>query len=68
MEHQNENNTFLNTVLLFFTGICTLIEQSSAEQIYTWIFRGLSLLSLTLIIIINWRKAWQTIFTKTENK
>lgn len=62
MEHQTENNTILNTILIFITTICTALEKSSAEQIYTWIFRCLSLVSLMLIIVINWKKAMQILF------
>lgn len=69
MEHPHAtNHTSLNIILLFFTGIFKILEESSAEEIYTWVFRFFSLLSLFLIIIINWKKAWITIFPKKDLK
>ena len=56
------NNTAINWLLYIFMAICTYIESCSAEAIYTWVFRGLTLVSLILIIIINFPKAKQTLF------
>lgn len=67
MEHHHEtNNTALNWFLTFCVGVFTLVEESSADQIYTWIFRVLSLFSLILIIIINWNKAMKVIFNNDK--
>lgn len=67
MEHttnHTENNTLINWILSGLIGFFTLIESASADQIYTWIFRGLTIISLMLMIIINWKKAWNTLFPK----
>lgn len=65
MDQQTEhNNTFINWCLSILVACFTWIETSSADQLYTWIFRGLTLISLVLIIIINFPKAFYTIFPK----
>lgn len=64
MDQHTENHSVLNTILLLFTGLFTMLERASAEEIYTWTFRFLSLISLILIIIINWKKAMQILFKK----
>ncbi len=63
MEPQ-QDNTQTNWFLAFLTGAFAWIEQSTADELYNWIFRGMTLLSLALIIIINWKKAWLTLFPK----
>ena len=71
MEHsteQTENNTLVNWLLSGLIGFFTLIESASADEIYTWFFRGLTLISLILMIIINWKKAWHTLFPKKEKR
>lgn len=63
MDHQNtDNNSPINWLLSILIGIFTIIEQSSADDIYKWFFRALSLISLMLIIIINWKKAMLVLF------
>lgn len=62
------NNTFANYLLYVFTALCYVIQHASAEQIYTWTFRVLSLISVILIIIINMPKAWQTIFKRKHDE
>ena len=67
MEHshnQTENNTLTNWVLSALIGFFTLIESATADEIYTWLFRTLTLISLILMIVINWKKAWHTLFPK----
>lgn len=67
MEHSTDhtqNNTLTNWILSALIGFFTLVETASADQIYTWTFRGLTLISLILMIIINWKKAWHTLFPK----
>lgn len=66
MENTTENNTPINWFLSIMIGVFTVIETASADQIYTWTLRGLTLISLTLMIIINWKKAWQTLFPKNK--
>jgi uncharacterized membrane protein HdeD (DUF308 family) len=67
MEHSQdhtENNTLINWILSGLIGFFTLIESASADELYTWTFRTLTLFSLILMIIINWKKAWHTLFPK----
>lgn len=69
MEHlhdQTENNTLTNWVLSALIGFFTLIESATADEIYIWLFRTLTIVSLTLMIIINWKKAWNTLFPKKQ--
>lgn len=71
MEHttdQTQNNTLVNWILSGLIGFFTLIESASADEIYTWVFRGLTIVSLILMIIINWKKAWNTLFPKKEKR
>ena len=71
MEHSTdhtENNTLVNWILSGLIGFFTLIESASADEIYTWVFRGLTIVSLILMIIINWKKAWNTLFPKKEKR
>ena len=58
MDHTNTGGGHgtINTILFGLAGVFSIIQQSSADQIYTWTFRGLSLVSILLIIIINWNK------------
>lgn len=66
--HDTQNNTAINWILYIFMAICTYIESCSAEKIYIWSFRSLTLVSLVLIIIINFPKAKQTIFPPKNEK
>jgi len=71
MEHSNENtenSTIINWILSGLIGFFTLIESATADEIYTWTFRSLTLFSLILMIIINWKKAWHILFPKKEKK
>ena len=70
MEHQHEqnNNTFFNWLLAICAGMFKYISDCSAEEIYTWIFRALTLVSISLIIIINIPKAWDVIKTPFKRK
>lgn len=64
MDHNTNTNdaSVWSLILTFLAGIFTVIEQSSADDIYKWIFRILTLVSLILMIIINWKKAYAIVF------
>lgn len=69
MEHtHSDDNTFYNWILSALVAFFYMIETASPDAIYTWVFRGLTLLSLILMIIINWKKAWHTLFPKKEKR
>jgi len=69
MEHTNhaDDNTY-NWILSALIGFFTFIESCSPENVYTWLFRALTIISLVLMIIINWKKAWHTIFPNKDKK
>lgn len=64
MEQNQTDHSLINWILSFFTAFFALLERSSADDIYNWTFRVLSLISVSLIIIINWKKAYRTLFPK----
>lgn len=43
--------------LLFMGWIINIFADITGEAVYLWTFRAISLLSITLVVIINWRKA-----------
>lgn len=57
----------LSLVLYAFSWIAFWLQANTADMIWTWIWRGLSLISLILIIYINWNKA-KEIFTGKKNE
>lgn len=68
MEHSHDqNDSLLNWMLSGFVAFFYLLENASADEIYTWTFRTLTLISLVLMIIINWKKAWNILFPKRKN-
>lgn len=48
---------FANMALLLLTGLLHWAQYITADSVYTWVFRGLSLLSVCIVIYINWPKA-----------
>lgn len=43
-------------ILYAMSWLFMYFETLTADQIWTWVWRGLSLISLLLIIFINWHK------------
>jgi len=70
MEHatsQSEHNVFhnfLSAVLFAIAWIFEGLQSLSGEDIYNIIFRGLSIVSVSIIIVINWPKAKEVLFKK----
>lgn len=62
------NHSAVNWFLSLLAGFCTLIERASADDIYMWVFRILTLISISLMIIINWDKAMSKLFKKKIKK
>lgn len=62
---------FVPSIILYICSwLFIYLGTLSADTIWTWTFRGLSAISLILIIYINWNKAME-IFKgkkKTKNK
>jgi len=53
----SEGSPIISVVLLIFGWIANAAAEATAIDVYTWIFRAASLASVSIIIIINWRKA-----------
>ena len=64
----NDNTTFFNWLFSGLAAFFTMLETSSPDQIYTWIFRVLTLISISLIIVINWEKAMNVLFKNKKQK
>ena len=62
------NHSAVNWFLSLLAGFCTVIERASADDIYQWAFRILTLISISLMIIINWEKAMSKLFKKKIKK
>jgi cell division protein FtsW (lipid II flippase) len=59
----------INTMLYAIAGIfTTIINTVSLKDVYNWIFGGLSIISVMLIIIINAPKAWKVLTGKDSNQ
>lgn len=67
-EYSHLDNMVITVIVFSFGWICDLMQCISAEAIYTWTFRILSLISIGLVIIINWRKAKEALRKKTNGK
>lgn len=76
MENQDPSTSFFGNLLMIIFGFVCYIGQKSiamlnflgiitltdaAELVYIWIFRALSILSLVLVIAINWEKGTSVI-------
>lgn len=71
MESNHEDTSSMN----FSTFICWIcsglfygLQQVTAEDLYTFIFRLLSLISVAMVIIINWPKVKAVLQTKVKRK
>ena len=54
---RTQDHPLLSVFLLLFGWVVNTFAELSGEVIWIWIFRAVSLISLVLIILINWRKA-----------
>lgn len=62
MDHTNDNNnTFLNWCLSICVGLFAYIESLTFDEMYNYLFKTLTIISVTLIVIINLPKAWAVI-------
>jgi len=60
--------TFRASIILYISSVVFYIFQTmDLDAVWTWVWRGLSLISLILIIYINWNKAIE-IFKKKKTK
>lgn len=55
-------------VLYVLSWLFFLLDSFTADQIWTWVWRGLSLVSLALIIYINWSKAREIFLRDKKSK
>lgn len=58
----------LSIILYASSYLFYLFQSLSADLIWTWVWRGLSLISLLLIIYINWNKAGDILKNKKKSK
>lgn len=74
MEHPNtpHSGTIVNTIIaaLFWIigGIFKAVSILSADALYEWTFRILSLISVAFIIIINYPKVKETLNNRKKRK
>lgn len=58
MEHQTsqQDNSFPNVLLFLAAAVFNIVSEVTIEDAYTWLFRVLTLVSLTFVCIINYPK------------
>lgn len=68
MEHASHTHTaqvgmtnFISCIGLFLGWAFQALQSLSGEDIYNFIFRFLSIISISFVIIINWPKVKETI-------
>ena len=71
IDHSNSPEgapTFRASIILYISSVVFYLFQTmSIDLLWTWVWRGLSLISLILIIYINWNKAIE-IFKNKKKK
>lgn len=55
--HSSGPSNFKNLILLSLAALFNITQHITADSIYTWLFRILSLISLIIVIYINLHKA-----------
>lgn len=67
-EHPSHNsmNNFASAILWVLTGVFNILAGATIESVYTWVFRLLSLVSVIMVIIINWPKVRNILFKKKK--
>lgn len=55
--HDSGTSNFLSAILWITAGFFEIMQTITIESAYVWLFRLLSLISVILVIIINWPKA-----------
>lgn len=59
--NEHHSHPLISIMLWITSTICYMYSSITMETLYTWTFRGLSLLSLILIVVINMPKAINTL-------
>lgn len=54
---QSLTHFMINLILFFLVGVFDTLQELTADDVYKWLFRGLSTVSLCIIIYINYHKA-----------
>jgi len=62
IEETQTVNGHLDFVFLFFAAAFHILESFNFDAVYHWLFQLLSIISLCLIIYVNWKK----IFSKKK--
>jgi hypothetical protein len=60
-------NFVVSCILLLSAFTFDVAQTMTVELLYVWLFRALSLISLALVVYINWNKA-REIFKSRKNK
>lgn len=58
---KSHDHPAISILLLCLGWVLNTLSALTAEDVYTWIFRTASLVSLFLIIAINWKKGMEEI-------
>lgn len=70
MEIENSTSTDHPPVYTFLLLICGgffhFIQTATADTLYIWAFRALTIISLSLVIYINWNKALEIFKSKRK--
>lgn len=57
MNHEQESHPIISVLLLVIGWTVNMFAEISGEILYLWFFRSISVVSIILIILMNWRKA-----------
>lgn len=68
MEHNYHPNGGTNLILWILGLFCYTMSNISAEFLYIWTFRGLSLISILMVIIINYPKVVEVFEKRKKEK
>ena len=52
-------SNLISVISIVLAGIFDIAQDLSPDGVYKWIFRILSVVSISLVIIINWQRAKQ---------
>ena len=65
--HDNSMSNFTSMIFFVFAGLFNAMQSITIESTYIWVFRILSLISLLMIMIINYPKVKAVLFKKKKH-
>jgi len=66
--HSHIDNTYNNLILAFFVFAFKVLAVLSMLESLNLLLTILSIISVSLLIVINFKKAWRTIFKKKKHE